>query len=156
MNTAAYRIAELIWRDLSLRAGFREVVDQVPTEGINTQLRIVEYWAERIDAEIGDNRLIAALEEIAANPSNAAYIAKRALGPAKQEQAAKLGITQFVADGESHRAEQLGLSLTKAPDPRDNRITQEQLLALADRERAIASKIHPAEQSPTIDPDDFM
>lgn len=115
MNATACRIAEWIWRDLSLRAGFREVVDQIPDR------LIVDYWAARIAEEIGDNRFIAALEKIANDPANSVtyfedkwqMIARRALGPAKLEQAAKLGVTQFAADGDAHRVEQLTLDQAK-------------------------------------------
>lgn len=116
-SSTAQRLAGFLWRDLQLRAGFRDVIDQINDRDGHL---IIEYWASRIDEEIGDNRFIAALEEIAANPNNDAYIAKRALGPAKHEQAAKLGITQFAADGEAHRVEQLTFdSQPPAPSPDD-------------------------------------
>ena len=117
MSTIGQRIASWFWRDLQLRAGFREVTDQIP-DG-NT---IVEYWATRIDEEIGDNRFIAALEQIRdidyrGNRHESAFIAIRALGPAKVEQAAKHGVTQFAADGDAHRAEQLALPTSTPPEP---------------------------------------
>ena len=91
-----------IWRDLSLRAGFREVVDQIGDGGSSM---IVDYWAARIEEEIGDNRFIKALEEIANDPANAVThfedkwrtIAKRALGPRCDEQAAAAGVKQYAA-----------------------------------------------------------
>ena len=61
MSDTSLRIAMWIWRDLSLRAGFREVVDQIGAGGSSM---IVDYWAARIEEEIGDNRFIAALEKI--------------------------------------------------------------------------------------------
>lgn len=103
MSATAQRIADWIWRDLSLRAGFREIVDQNPGR------LTVDYWAQRIDEEIGDNRYIAALEKIAAGAADAVHIAKRALGPAKDEKAERLGIKQYAADGEAHTVKQLEL-----------------------------------------------
>lgn len=101
MSATACRIAEWIWRDLSLRAGFREVVDQIPDR------LIVDYWAARIAEEIGDNRFIAALEKIRdadyrGNRHESAFIAMRALGPRRAEQAAATGVTHYAADGEAH------------------------------------------------------
>ena len=103
MSATAQRIADWIWRDLSLRAGFREVVDQIPDR------LTVDYWTQRIDEEIGDNRYIAALEKIAAGAADAVHIAKRALGPAKDEKAERLGIKQYAADGEANTVKQLEL-----------------------------------------------
>lgn len=120
MSTIGQRIASWFWRDLQLRAGFREVTDQIPDSAA-----LITYWATRVDEEIGDNRFIAALEKIANDPSNSVtyfedkwqMIARRALGPAKQEQAAKLGVTQFVADGDAHRVEQLTLPTSTHQEP---------------------------------------
>lgn len=113
MSTIGQRIASWFWRDLQLRAGFREVTDQIPDSAA-----LITYWVARVDEEIGDNRFIAALEEIRdldyrGHRHESAFIAIRALGPAKQEQAAKLGVTQFAADGDAHRVEQLTLDQAK-------------------------------------------
>ena len=135
MSATAYRIADWIWRDLSLRAGFREIVDQNPGR------LTVDYWAQRIDEEIGDNRYIAALEKIAAGAADAVHIAKRALGPAKDEKAERLGIKQYAADGEAHTVKQLdlGVRLTRAPD--FQRLTAEDMERMAEQERKITQKI---------------
>lgn len=110
MSDTSLRIAMWIWRDLSLRAGFREVVDQIPREGHQTVGGLItDYWAQRIDEEIGDNRFIAALEKIAAGGGDAVHIAKRALGPRRDEQAEALGVKQYAADGEAHTVKQLEL-----------------------------------------------
>lgn len=118
MSTIGKRLASWFWRDLQLRSGFREVIDQI-TDGH----LLLEYWEKRIDEEIGDNRFISALEQIRdinyrGNRHESAFIAIRALGPAKVEQAAKLGVTQFAADGGAHRVEQL----TLAPVPEHLRV----------------------------------
>ena len=65
MSTIGQRIASWFWRDLQLRAGFREVTDQIPDSAA-----LITYWATRVDEEIGDNRFIAALEKIANDPAN--------------------------------------------------------------------------------------
>lgn len=102
MSAISDRIALWIWRDLSLRAGFREVVDTIPQGG---QDLIVGYWAARIEEEIGDNRFIAALEKIRdldcrGNRHESSYVAARALGPRSDEVAAATGVTQYgAADG---------------------------------------------------------
>ena len=101
MSAISDRIALWIWRDLSLRAGFREVVDTIPQGG---QDLIVGYWAARIEEEIGDNRFIAALEKIRdldyrGSRHESSYVAARALGPRSDEVAAT-GVTQYgAADG---------------------------------------------------------
>lgn len=143
VSATAFRIAEWIWRDLSLRAGFREVVDQIPDR------LIVDYWAARIAEEIGDNRFIAALEKIRdldyrGNRHESAFIAIRALGPAKVEQAAKHGVTQFAADGDAHRAEQLALPTSTPPEPAAERPVE-----------GPTPTTGPVEAPPPLTPDDF-
>lgn len=142
MSTIGQRLASWFWRDLQLRAGFREVTDQIPDS-----IGLTDYWATRIDEEIGDNRFIAALEQIRdidyrGNRHESAFIAIRALGPAKVEQAAKHGVTQFAADGDAHRVEQL----TLAPVPEHLRVivptvTEMKLTSI---------------QPPAPSPDDFL
>lgn len=96
--TTAERIASWIYRDLSLRGGFREVTDQVGPSGGNM---IVDFWAKRIEEEIGDARFITALEQIANDPADASTIAKRALLPARHAEAAAAGVTAFAADSQA-------------------------------------------------------
>lgn len=102
MSAISDRIALWIWRDLSLRAGFREVVDAIPQVG---QDLIVKYWAARIEEEIGDNRFIAALEKIRdmdyrGSRHESSFVAARALGTRGDEQAIAAGVTQYgAADG---------------------------------------------------------
>ena len=108
MSEVSQRIANWLWRDVALRAGFREVVDTIPPD---TRDRIIDYWAARIEEEIGDNRFIAALTEIRdadyrGNRHESAYVAARALGPRRDEQAAAGGVTQYAADGAVHVVQQ--------------------------------------------------
>lgn len=143
MSTIGQRIASWFWRDLQLRAGFREVTDQIPDSAA-----LITYWATRVDEEIGDNRFIAALEKIANDPANSVtyfedkwqMIARRALGPAKLEQAAKLGVTQFAADGDAHRVEQLTLPTSTPQEPA--------------AERPAGGPIPPT--GPDVSPDEFL
>lgn len=140
MSTIGQRIASWFWRDLQLRAGFREVTDQIPDSAA-----LITYWVARVDEEIGDNRFIAALEEIRdldyrGHRHESAFIAIRALGPAKQEQAAKLGVTQFAADGDAHRVEQLTLPTATTTTPA--------------AERPAGGPIPPT--GPDVSPDEFL
>ena len=138
MNASiARRISDLIWRDLSLRAGFREVIDSIP----RSNYEIVDFWTQRIEEVIGDDRLIAALEKIRdtdcrGNRHESAYIAMRALGPLHAEQAAAAGVTQYVADGTAHRTEQLSLGVRLTGEPQFQRLTIEQMEKLGEQEAA--------------------
>ena len=102
MSEVSQRIANWLWRDIALRAGFREVVDAIPHGG---QTIIIDYWTQRIEEEIGDNRFIAALTEIRdadsrGNRHESSYVAARALGPRGDSVAAATGVTQYgAADG---------------------------------------------------------
>ena len=116
MSDTSLRIAMWIWRDLSLRAGFREVVDQIGAGGSSM---IVDYWAARIEEEIGDNRFIAALEKIRDEDyrgprPESSYIAARALGPRCDEQAAAAGVKQYAAPDGVHVVQQ---DLFHTPQP---------------------------------------
>lgn len=107
--TAAQRIAAWLYRDLSTRGGFREVCDQIAPGG---QVQLVEFWAARIEEEIGDGRLIKTLEQIrdrvVADP---AWAAKVTLGPAREEQARAAGVTIIAYED---RAVQLDLPTPNA------------------------------------------
>ena len=102
MSEVSQRIANWLWRDIALRSGFREVVDAIPHGG---QTLIIDYWTQRIEEEIGDNRFIAALTEIRdadyrGNRHESSYVAARALGPRGDAVAAATGVTQYgAADG---------------------------------------------------------
>lgn len=116
MSDTSLRIAMWIWRDLSLRAGFREVVDQIGAGGSSM---IVDYWAARIEEEIGDNRFIAALEKIRDEDyrgprPESSCIAARALGPRGDEQAAAAGVKQYAAPDGLHVVQQ---DLFHTPQP---------------------------------------
>lgn len=144
--TTSLRIASWIYRDLSLRGGFREVTDLVGPSGGNM---IVDYWAKRIEEEIGDNRLIKALEQIRdedyrGNRPESAFIAMRALGPAREAEAAVAGVTTLATDGKAVQLD-MGCSLTKAPDELP-RWPAEQLEALAKGELKIAEIFAAAEE----------
>ena len=114
--STSLRIAMWIWRDLSLRAGFREVVDQIGAGGSSM---IVDYWAARIEEEIGDNRFIAALEKIRDEDyrgprPESSCIAARALDPRGDEQAAAAGVKQYAAPDGLHVVQQ---DLFHTPQP---------------------------------------
>lgn len=110
MSAISDRIALWIWRDLSIRAGFREVCDQNQSGSMQTgNPMIVDFWSARIEEEIGDNRFIAALEkirDIRGTRHESSYIAARALGPRGDEQAAAAGITQYAAPDGVHVVQQ--------------------------------------------------
>lgn len=113
MSDTSLRIAMWIWRDLSLRAGFREVIDQIGAGGSSM---IVDYWAARIEEEIGDNRFIAALEKIRdrSTAAESSCIAARALGTRGDEQAAAAGVKQYAAPDGLHVVQQ---DLFHTPQP---------------------------------------
>ena len=116
MSEVSQRIANWLWRDIALRAGFREVVDAIPHGG---QTLIIDYWTQRIEEEIGDNRFIAALTEIRdddyrGNRHESSYVAARALGPRGDEQAAAAGVKQYAAPDGVHVVQQ---DLFHTPQP---------------------------------------
>ena len=162
MSTIGQRIASWFWRDLQLRAGFREVTDQIP-DG-NT---IVEYWATRIDEEIGDNRFIAALEQIRdidyrGNRHESAFIAIRALGPAKVEQAEQLGVTNLATADGVIRTEQMSFGGLPAGTTHIYGTVDEILrgegipVDLTVRSVNGPSRTSPVAQPPAPSPDDFL
>lgn len=102
------RISDWLLRDLTLRSGFREVIDQIPLGGRDM---ITAYWAQRIDEELADNRFIKALEQIRdmdyrGNRHESASIAFRVLGPRRAEQAAAAGVATLAADDGLHVVQQ--------------------------------------------------